>query len=205
MNFLPKGWQRCVLPEFTRIIMGPSPPSTTYNRSGEGLPFFQGKAGFGALHPTVNIYCSQPNKIAEQGATLLSVRAPVGPTNLAERECNVFGRGLVGIHPCSGINPKFLLFLFRSIEPKLSVTGTGSTFKAITKEQVENFEFDLPPLSEQHRIVAKIEELFSELDKGVESLKKARTQLNVYRQAVAQTRLRRQAHGAMARTEQGPA
>ena len=42
----------------------------------------------------------------------------------------------------------------------------------------------MPPLPEQHRIVAKIEELFSELDKGVESLKTARTQLKVYRQAV---------------------
>ena len=171
------------MPEFTRIIMGQSPPSTTYNRSGDGLPFFQGKAEFGALHPMVNMYCSHPNKIAEEGATLLSVRAPVGPTNLAERECCI-GRGLVAIHPCGGINPKFILFLFRSIEPKLSVTGTGSTFKAITKEQVENFEFGLPPLTEQRRIVAKIEELFSELDKGVESLKTARAQLNVYRQAV---------------------
>ena len=42
----------------------------------------------------------------------------------------------------------------------------------------------LPPLSEQHRIVAKIEELFSELDKGVENLKTAREQLKVYRQAL---------------------
>src|SRR5690606_20492978 len=42
----------------------------------------------------------------------------------------------------------------------------------------------LPPLPEQHRIVAKIEELFSELDKGIENLKTARAQLKVYRQAL---------------------
>ena len=42
----------------------------------------------------------------------------------------------------------------------------------------------VPPLNEQHRIVAKIEELFSELDKGIESLKAARAKLNIYRQAV---------------------
>ncbi len=47
-----------------------------------------------------------------------------------------------------------------------------------------NYSFPIPPLNEQHRIVAKIEELFSELDKGVESLKKAREQLKVYRQAL---------------------
>ena len=79
----PHGWQRCVLPDFTCIVMGQSPASKTYNHSGAGLPFFQGKAEFGDLYPTINMYCSQPKKIAKQGATLLSVRAPVGPTNLA--------------------------------------------------------------------------------------------------------------------------
>ena len=163
--------------------MGQSPPSTTYNRSCDGLPFFQGKAEFGDLYPTVNLYCSQPNKIAKKGATLLSVRAPVGPTNLAQQDCCI-GRGLAAIHTCGGIAPKFLLYLIRSIEPDISGKGTGSTFKAITKGFVEGLHFELPPLPEQCRIVAKIEELFSELDKGIESLKTARAKLNIYRQAV---------------------
>ena len=179
----PHGWQRCVLPDFTCIVMGQSPASKTYNHSGAGLPFFQGKAEFGDLYPTINMYCSQPKKIAKQGATLLSVRAPVGPTNLAQHKCCI-GRGLAALHPCGEIEPKFLLYLFRSIEPVISGKGTGSTFKSITKGFVEDLEFDLPPLLEQHRIVARIEELFSELDKGVESLKTARAQLKVYRQAV---------------------
>ena len=179
----PHGWQRCVLPDFTCIVMGQSPASKTYNHSGTGLPFFQGKAEFGNLYPTINMYCSQPKKIAKQGATLLSVRAPVGPTNLAQHECCI-GRGLAALHPCGEIEPKFLLYLFRSIEPVISGKGTGSTFKSITKGFVEDLEFDLPPLPEQHRIVAKIEELFSELDRGIESLKTARAQLKIYRQAV---------------------
>ena len=44
--------------------------------------------------------------------------------------------------------------------------------------------FPLPPLPEQHRIVARIEELFSRLDAGVEALQKAKAQLRRYRQAV---------------------
>ena len=182
-NLVPAGWQRCVLPEFTRIVMGQSPPSKTYNRNGDGLPFFQGKAGFGNLFPTIKLYCSRPGKIARQGATLLSVRAPVGPTNLAQRECCI-GRGLAALHPRGGIEPKFLFYLLQSIEPELSGKGTGSTFKAITKGFLEGLEFSLPPLHEQSRIVRKIEELFSELDKGNESLKAARAKLNTYRQAV---------------------
>ena len=163
--------------------MGQSPPSETYNYRGDGLPFFQGKAGFGHPHPTVNMYCSRPNKIAKAGATLLSIRAPVGPTNLAQRECCI-GRGLAAFHPCGGMEPKFVLYLFRNIEPKISGIGTGSTFKAIGKGFVQSLRFDLPPLDEQRRIVTKIDELFSELDKGVESLKTARKQLAVYRQSV---------------------
>ena len=180
---LPNGWQRCRLPEFTHIVMGQSPPSITYNRQREGLPFFQGKAEFGALHPKVDKYCSQTRKIATQGATLLSVRAPVGPTNLADRDCCI-GRGLAAIHPADSIASRFVLYLMRSIEPTVSDEGTGSTFTAISKDFLHELSFSLPPLNEQTRIIAKIEELFSELDQGVENLKKARAQLTVYRQAV---------------------
>ena len=163
--------------------MGQSPSSETYNHQFDGLPFFQGKAEFGELFPTINMYCSRPKKIAKPGATLLSIRAPVGPTNLAQQECCI-GRGLAAFHPCGEIEPKFVLYLFRSIEPLISRTGTGSTFQAIGKGFIESLEFNLPPLAEQRRIVAKIEELFSELDKGIESLKTARRQLEVYRQSV---------------------
>lgn len=180
---LPNGWQQCYLTDFSDIVMGQSPPSSTYNYDKNGLPFFQGKAEFGDLYPTINKYCSRPSKLAKPGATLLSVRAPVGPTNLAQYECCI-GRGLAALHPAGDIEPKFLLYLFRNLEPVISRKGEGSTFKAITKKFITKLTFNLPPLLEQRRIVAKIEELFSELDKGVESLMTAQEQLKVYRQAV---------------------
>ena len=183
MNFVPNGWQRCVLSDFTRIVMGQSPSSETYNKRQVGLPFFQGKAEFGELYPTIRKYCSRPRKVASKGATLLAIRAPVGPTNLAQQECCI-GRGLAAIHPYKEIDPKLVLYLLRSVEPSLSNKGTGSTFAAISKDFIESLEFNLPPLAEQHRIVAKIEELLSELDKGIDSLKTAQTQLNIYRQTV---------------------
>ena len=172
-----------MLPDFARIVMGQSPDSKTYNQSGDGFPFFQGKAEFGELYPTIKTYCSQPKKIAKLGATLLSIRAPVGPTNLAQSECCI-GRGLAALHPCGGMESKFLLYLFKSIEPAISKQGTGTTFNSVTKGFIENLEFNLPPLDEQHRIVAKIEELFSELNKGIESLEIAREKLKIYRQVV---------------------
>ena len=171
------------LSEVSTIIAGQSPPSDTYNTDEVGLPFFQGKTDFGDLYPKIRVFCSIPQKIAEKNDILLSVRAPVGPTNLAP--CKVcIGRGITAIRAGEKLNQKYLLFFFRSIEKVLSDSGTGTTFKAITQEQIRSIKIPIPTLPEQERIVALIEELFSELDKGVEALQTIKAQLKVYRQAV---------------------
>ena len=165
------------------IIAGQSPESKYYNTEGAGIPFFQGKADFGEVYPSVRVFCSQPTKMAEKDDILLSVRAPVGPTNLSPgRVC--IGRGLAAIRPSEILNLKYLLHYFRYFEAQLQQKGTGTTFKAITQDVVKNLEVPIPSLDEQECIVARIEELFSELDNGVETLRKTKQQLAVYRQAV---------------------
>ena len=180
---LPKGWTNCPLVDANRVIAGQSPESRHYNDKGEGLPFFQGKTDFGQLYPTNRIYCTEPKKLAECGDILLSVRAPVGPTNLA-KETIAIGRGLNAIRPLGGILTRYVLYYFKQIEPVFSGQGTGTTFSAVTVDDVKNLDFPLPSIAEQHRIVAKIDALFSELDKGLEMLETVRQQLRTYRQAV---------------------
>lgn len=165
------------------IIAGQSPESKYYNTDGIGMPFFQGKADFGDLYPTIRVYCSQPTKIAEKDDILLSVRAPVGPTNLSPGLVCI-GRGLTAIRPSLEINLRYLLHYFRFFETKLSAQGTGTTFKAITQATIKNLDVPVPPLSEQERIVARIEELFSQLDASVAELKMAKERLKAYQQAV---------------------
>src|SRR3972149_7510756 len=180
---LPKGWVWTRLGEVSEIILGQSPPSSTYNKNGNGLPFYQGKLEFGNIYPTPQKWCTAPKKIAEKEDVLISVRAPVGPTNISPERCCI-GRGLAAIRGLGGIETLFILYLMRAFEPNLAGKRTGTTFDAITGDVLKEFVIPLPPLPEQHRIVAKIEELFTKLDAGVEALKKVKAQLKRYRQAV---------------------
>lgn len=175
------GWAETELSQVAEIVMGQSPPSSTYNEKSIGLPFFQGKAEFTELHPIVSKWCSQPNKIAEANDILLSVRAPVGATNIANQRCCI-GRGLAAIRypDCN----KYVFYFLRLIEKELDKKGTGTTFKAISGSILKSEIIPLAPLPEQRAIVSKIEQLFSELDNGISNLKLVQEQLKVYRQAV---------------------
>lgn len=146
-------WPTARLPDVAEIIMGQSPPGDTYNETANGLPFFQGKAEFGEVSPTPKKWCTVPKKIAEAGDILMSVRAPVGPTNLASTRCCI-GRGLAAIRANQAmLDPTYLRFVLRHAEPKLASMGQGSTFAAIGRAELASTTFPLPPLNEQRRIV----------------------------------------------------
>ena len=164
---LPEGWEWTTLGESCDIVLGQSPSSDTYNVDGNGLPFYQGKAEFGDLYPTPEKWCSSPKKVAEENDILITVRAPVGPTNLCpEKSC--IGRGLAAIRPRNGMPTKFFLYFLRYIEKEWDIKATGTTFKAITGDVLRNQEMPLPPLEEQRRIVAEVE-LRLESARAVES------------------------------------
>ena len=169
------------LEEVAEIILGQSPESKSYNTKGEGLPFFQGKTEFTDWSPIPNKWCTEPKKIAEPLDILLSVRAPVGPTNVAKERCCI-GRGLAAIRYSDCY--KYVLYYLRNVSKYLESKATGTTFAAISGDVIKNLPIPLPPLPTQRAIVARIETLFAELDNGVEKLKTAQQQLKVYRQAV---------------------
>lgn len=145
------------LKDICEIIAGQSPPSSTYNQNGEGLPFFQGKADFGELYPTTRMWCNKPQKIAEKGDILISVRAPVGPTNIcSQRAC--IGRGLSAIRSGESVDGKYLLYFLRKHEPEIANQGNGSTFSAITQEDIKRIRIPLPSLEEQGHIVKMLDQ-----------------------------------------------
>jgi type I restriction enzyme S subunit len=141
------------LSEVAHVIMGQSPGSETYRDEADGLPFFQGKADFGELHPTPRKYCVSPIKIAEVNDVLVSVRAPVGPTNIANARC-CLGRGLAAVRAKENkIMPKFLYYVLTAAGDFLLSRATGTTFLAISRADIDAIQFVLPALTEQQRIV----------------------------------------------------
>lgn len=96
----------------------------------------------------------------------------------------VIANNLFKITPQEFLSVQYLKVFLQSDHFKSKLESKGATMQALSFGLINPIEFPLPPLPEQQRIVAKIEELFSELDKGIETLKTAQQQLKVYRQAV---------------------
>ena len=146
------------LKDIAVINMGQSPESKTYNEEKKGIPFYQGKSDFGKINPIPRVWCSNPIKIAEKDDILISVRAPIGDTNIATEKCCI-GRGLASIRPLNeNINKKYLYYLLNSKYKELNKFGTGSTFKAITKENLCNLKCaGIPDIKEQIEVVKKMD------------------------------------------------
>lgn len=151
-------WPRVRLGEVCNINMGQSPESSTYNSSSEGLPFYQGNADFGTIHPKPRVWCSAPVKIAKAGDLLISVRAPIGALNFANERCCI-GRGLAALSALPNIEYGFLYYALKSKVAELNAKGTGSTFKAINKRALSAISIVLPPLTIQWRIAANLDRL----------------------------------------------
>ncbi|HAF15567.1 MAG TPA: hypothetical protein DCK99_18105 [Blastocatellia bacterium] len=180
---LANRWSVVRLDEACEVILGQSPPGESYNTEGKGLPFFQGKAEFGDLYPAPVKWCTKPSKVAQKDDVLISVRAPVGPTNLCPGDACI-GRGLAALRPRNGIPPRYVLYALRNNVHSLVEQATGSTFEAISGKQLRGHTIPLAPSDEQQRVVAEIEKQFTRLEAGMASLNRVQVALKRYRASV---------------------
>ena len=148
------------LKDIAKITMGQSPDSSSYNDNCDGIPFFQGNADFGEVYPSVRIWCNDPKKIAEPGDILISVRAPIGALNYAKEKCCI-GRGLAAISIQDEAERNYVYHLLKARNKDLNRKGTGSTFKAIGKNVLEEVQVPELPRSEQHRCMEMMDLLES--------------------------------------------
>ena len=118
----------------------------------DDLPFLQGNAEFREVSPSARYSCSSAPKVAEKGDVLLSVRAPVGALNIADRRYGI-GRGLCAIRPRHGIQHQYLWWALHSSVPLLHASSVGSTYDAVTVDIVSLLPISTLEPTEQRTIV----------------------------------------------------
>ncbi|MEA1870345.1 MAG: restriction endonuclease subunit S [Euryarchaeota archaeon] len=126
------------------LVMGQSPPGTTYNEVGEDIPFYQGVRDFGGRHPSRRVYCTAPTRFADAGDVLFSVRAPIGEVNRATEHCSI-GRGLAAIRADNPLDTTYLEYVLRHIRTEWDILeGQGAVFGNAKKSDLENLPVPWP-------------------------------------------------------------
>jgi type I restriction enzyme S subunit len=122
-------------------------------------------------------------KLMPAGSVHFSSRAPIGYVVISAKPLAT-NQGFKSLVPVAGVFNEYVYYYLKASKPLAERRASGTTFLELSGAAFGEIPFPLAPAGEQKRIVAKLEELFSELDKGIENLNTAREQLKVYRQAV---------------------
>jgi type I restriction enzyme S subunit len=188
---LPSGWRWTLLGEVC------SPPQYGFTTSGSST-------GDVKLLRTTDItsgriewdsvpYCKDNPKeidkyILKDGDIVVSRAGSVGVSMLLEKpQRSVFASYLIRFRPFDTVAFRKFFYLFLKSPfywNEITEKSLGIALQNVNASKLKEIRIPLPPLPEQHRIVEKIEALFSELENGIEQLKTAQQQLKVYRQSV---------------------
>ena len=189
---IPKSWIWTEIKELGEIISGGTPPSKETAYWGNDINWISPSdlTGYnkkniakGAKNLTFAGLKNSSARVMPAGSVHFSSRAPIGYVVISSQPMST-NQGFKSLVPSEAIFNEYAYYYFKASKNLAEEKATGTTFKEISGAAFGKLPLPLPPLNEQKRVVAKIEELFSELDKGIESLKTAREQLKIYRQAV---------------------
>lgn len=189
---LPAGWAWTTVAELGKVVSGGTPSTKEASYWGGDIAWISPSdltgytdkfIGRGAKSITASGLQNSSATVMPAGSIHFSSRAPIGYTVISSRSMTT-NQGFKSLVPADGIFNQYIYYYFKSAKQLAESVATGTTFKEISGSAFSKMPVPLPPTAEQHRIVAKIEELFSELDQGVASLKTAREQLKVYRQSL---------------------
>lgn len=189
---LPEGWAWATVAELGKVVSGGTPSTKKTSYWGGDIAWISPSdlTGYtdkfiarGAKSITASGLQNSSATAMPAGSVHFSSRAPIGYTVISSRSMTT-NQGFKSLVPADGVFNEYIYYYFKSAKQLAESVATGTTFKEISGSAFSKMPVPLPPTAEQHRIVAKIEELFSELDQGVTSLKTAREQLKVYRQSL---------------------
>jgi type I restriction enzyme S subunit len=156
-----RDWETRKLAEFSKIIMGQSPPGKSYTKETKGVPLLNGAADFEGKFPKPIQNTTRPTKLSKKGDILLCIRATIGNVTFSDKEY-CLGRGVSAIRITDKrILPEYISLMLEGKIELLISRSLGSTIKGIKKEDLENLEFSVPPMPAQKRIVAVLEKAYS--------------------------------------------
>ncbi len=176
------GWELTALGDVAQIIMGQAPPGEDTNHEGIGEVFV--KAGeFGVIYPSVREWTTRPLRTARRGDVLICVvGATCGKLNLAIDAA--IGRSVAALRPSEAIDTRFLWYQLMPQVLRLRAGAAGSAQGVLSSKDLSSIPLWLPPRIEQQRIVAAIEERFSQLDSALSGLRGASVRTPQARAAV---------------------
>lgn len=180
---VPEGWEALKLKYGSDVIMGQSPSSDDYSDDSLKLPFLQGNADFSTRYPIPRVYCDSANKKIPKGSILVSVRAPVGALNEADQDYGI-GRGLCALVPKSNLHKDYAWYQLHVTRLELTSLATGSTYDAVSVDEVADMIILVPQIEEQQAIAtfldretARIDALIQQKERMIELLKEKRIAL----------------------------
>lgn len=199
MNNLPYNWDVIPLADILLSLESGSRPKGGVRGSVSGIPSIGGEHlsdnggfRFQNIKYVPKEFAESMNRghILKNDILVVKDGATTGKVSYVDNSFP-FDKSVVNEHvficrPVRNFNPRFLFFFLFSSEgnKRILVNFQGTAQGGINLSFAPNTLIPIAPLAEQHRIVAKIEELFSDLDAGIASLKTAQAQLKIYRQAV---------------------
>lgn len=179
---LPKGWKMVKLGEVADYLNGRAFKPTEWEK--EGLPIIRIQ-NLNKINSDYNYTTKvfEDRFKVEKGDLLYAWSASLG-VYIWNNGPAWLNQHIFKVVPKSYCDKKFLFYCLENVTTELYSKTHGSGMVHVTKSKFEETQIPLPTLNEQSQIVSKIEELFSEIDKGVEQMKLAQEQLKVYRQSV---------------------
>ena len=161
---LPEHWQWKYLDSIAEIIMGQSPIGDATSDDASYTPLIGGATDMGDLFPTITRYTKKPTKLSKKDDVIICVRATLGKPIFSDGEY-CLGRGVAALRP-RAVSKDFLRYALTNFEQYLYDNAKGSTFLQIASKLLKRMPIPLPPLDEQQRIVALLDELFGKLDEA---------------------------------------
>jgi type I restriction enzyme S subunit len=140
------------------IVMGQAPTGDSYNLEGRGWPLVAGAGDFSGDGLSPKKYTSNPTKISSPGDIFISIRASIGARVLSDSEYCI-GRGVASIRAKTAVlDQRYLWHWLDVARHPLSAKGRGATFMQVSKADIAELEIPLPPIAEQRRIAAILDQ-----------------------------------------------